>query len=168
MNFPGENQGGFSHCPVIYREFCLKNLPQSFLTLSGTCACATWNRSFPRYDLRHSYDAIARPWCFASILDWLCFQLWRPNCGEWLLYSVSTLHPLRRYESEPICFGFFFGCKILRRSGCKLRVANQILHSMTCSNELHLWSKELCWWMFVSHNSMPHLLRYEMLTPAAV
>ena len=111
MNFPGENQGGFSHCPVIYREFCLKNLPQTFLTLSGTCACATWNRSFPRYDLRHSYDAIARPWCFASILDWLCFQLWRPNCGEWLLYSVSTLHPLRRYESEPICFGFFLGAK---------------------------------------------------------
>ena len=30
MNFPGENQGGFSHSPVIYRIFCVKNLPETF------------------------------------------------------------------------------------------------------------------------------------------
>ena len=111
MIFPGENQGGFSHFPEIYRIFCVKNLPETFFNLSGPCASATWNRSFPRHDLRRSSSAIARPWCFASVLDWPCFQLWRLNCMERLLYSASTLHPLRPYESEPICFGFVFHAK---------------------------------------------------------
>ena len=89
------------------------------------------------------------------------------------LWGMAALLSLHIASTPPVwirthLFWIFFWCKILRRSGCKLRVANQILHSMTCSNELHLWSKELCWWMFVSHNSMPHLLRYEMLTSTAV
>ena len=53
-------------------------------------------------------------------------------------------------------------------SGCKLPAANQILHSKICSRECHLWSKVPFWLMIVSHNSMLHLLRYEVLTPAVV
>ena len=93
LKIPQEFEVHFWWCPVIYREFALENARDVFLLSHRHALLQRATSDLKKFFLIwSSSNAIATPWCFASVLGSHGCWLWSQDCMVWPILTAATSH----------------------------------------------------------------------------